>query len=88
MHYDFRPGYVRLTIRSLALHVLICCDPFYRRAVASSSAWLPLLYDTVATGLTLYRTIPSIRDKRTVYVMRRLLEDGLIYYTSGPSFVT
>ncbi|KAJ3917569.1 hypothetical protein F5877DRAFT_68101 [Lentinula edodes] len=49
----------------------------------SSSAWLPLLYDTVVLGLTLGATIPSVRDARgstTVYVMRRLLQDGLIYF--------
>ncbi|KAJ3894827.1 hypothetical protein GG344DRAFT_62642 [Lentinula edodes] len=50
----------------------------------SSSAWLPLLYDTVVLGLTLGATIPSVRDARgstTVYVMRRLLQDGLIYFS-------
>ncbi|KAJ3881972.1 hypothetical protein F5051DRAFT_500798 [Lentinula edodes] len=49
----------------------------------SSSAWLPLLYDTVVLVLTLGATIPSVRDARgsaTVYVMRRLLHDGLIYF--------
>ncbi|KAJ3853581.1 hypothetical protein EV368DRAFT_81429 [Lentinula lateritia] len=49
----------------------------------SSSAWLPLLYDTVVLVLTLGATIPSVRDARgsaTVYVMRRLLQDGLIYF--------
>jgi len=50
--------------------------------IASSSAWLPLLYDTVVVGLTLYRTIPSIRNKQVSYVMTRLLEDGLIYYSA------
>lgn len=59
---------------------------FHRSVIASSSAWLPLLYDTVAMGLTLYRTIPSIRDKHTAHVMRRLLEDGLLYYTFGTPF--
>ncbi|KAF9468654.1 hypothetical protein BDZ94DRAFT_1232213 [Collybia nuda] len=48
--------------------------------LASSSAWLPLLYDSVATGLTIYRTIPSIRNKHMGHLMRRLLEDGLLYY--------
>ncbi|KAF8828013.1 hypothetical protein HHX47_DHR4000716 [Lentinula edodes] len=57
---------------------------FVRNSIAtSSSAWLPLLYDTVVLGLTLGATIPSVRDARgstTVYVMRRLLQDGLIYF--------
>ncbi|KAF8644430.1 hypothetical protein AX16_008489 [Volvariella volvacea WC 439] len=48
--------------------------------LASSSAWLPLLYDTVIFGLTLYRTFPSIRHRNAPFVMKRLLEDGLIYY--------
>ncbi|KAF9468653.1 hypothetical protein BDZ94DRAFT_687734 [Collybia nuda] len=52
------------------------------KALASSSAWLPLLYDTVATGLTLYRTMPSIREKNTMYITRSLLKDGLIYYST------
>lgn len=85
MYNDFRSRSVCPTTRSLILHTLKCCDDFRRRAVASSSAWLPLLYDTVATGLTLYRTIPSIRNGYTV--TRRLLEDGLIYYTFGSSFI-
>ncbi|KAF9468655.1 hypothetical protein BDZ94DRAFT_1245925 [Collybia nuda] len=50
--------------------------------LASSSAWLPLLYDTVIVGLTLYRTLPSIRNQNASFVMRRLLEDGLIYYSA------
>ncbi|PPQ88407.1 hypothetical protein CVT25_011286 [Psilocybe cyanescens] len=50
--------------------------------IASSSAWLPLLYDTVALGLILYRTLPSLRDWDTSVVMRRLVEDGLIYYSA------
>ncbi|TFK39075.1 hypothetical protein BDQ12DRAFT_722916 [Crucibulum laeve] len=51
-------------------------------AIASSSAWLPLLYDTVVFSLTLYRTYPYIRRKSASYVMKRLLEDGLIYYSA------
>ncbi|PPR05415.1 hypothetical protein CVT24_008029 [Panaeolus cyanescens] len=50
--------------------------------LASSSAWLPLLYDTVVVGLTLYRTLPSLKNRNKSYVMKRLLEDGLIYYTA------
>ncbi|KAF9533193.1 hypothetical protein CPB83DRAFT_536235 [Crepidotus variabilis] len=50
--------------------------------LASSSAWLPLLYDTIVLSLTLYKTMPSLRNRKTSYVMKRLLEDGLIYYTA------
>lgn len=53
---------------------------FCRSILASSSAWLPLLNDTVVLGVTLYRTLPSIRNRDASFVMRRLLEDGLIYY--------
>ncbi|KAF5382498.1 hypothetical protein D9615_003044 [Tricholomella constricta] len=48
--------------------------------LASSSAWLPLLYDTIIVGLTLYQTWPALRYRKSSFVMRRLLEDGLIYY--------
>jgi len=53
---------------------------FSSNVLASSSAWLPLLYDTVILGLTLYRTFPSLRNKTASYVMRRLFHDGLVYY--------
>jgi len=49
--------------------------------LASSSAWLPLLYDTLILGLTLNRTLPSLRNKTASYVMRRLFHDGLVYYS-------
>lgn len=56
----------------------------YRNKIASSaSAWLPLLYDTVVLVLTLRRTFPSLRNRAndtTLYIMKRVLEDGLIYY--------
>ena len=52
-----------------------------RSKLASSSAWLPLLYDTVVLALTVNRTLPSLKNKNSSYVMKRLLEDGLIYYT-------
>ncbi|TFK38997.1 hypothetical protein BDQ12DRAFT_650645 [Crucibulum laeve] len=50
-------------------------------AAASSSAWIPLLYDTLIFGLTLYRTIPPIRREEASYIIKRLLEDGLLYYS-------
>ncbi|KAK7464888.1 hypothetical protein VKT23_006097 [Stygiomarasmius scandens] len=52
------------------------------RWAASSTAWLPLVYDTVVMCLTFYKTFPELRkDKDTMYLMRRLLEDGLLYYS-------
>ncbi|KAF9474587.1 hypothetical protein BDN70DRAFT_936524 [Pholiota conissans] len=48
---------------------------------ASASAWIPLLYDTIIFGLTLYRTVPPIRKEEASYIVKRLLEDGLLYYS-------
>jgi len=50
--------------------------------IATSAAWLPLLYDTVVLVLVLCRTLPSIRDRNAAYMMKRFLEDGLIYYAA------
>jgi len=50
-------------------------------AAASSSAWIPLLYDTIIFGLTLFRTVPPIRREEASYIIKRLLEDGLLYYS-------
>lgn len=49
--------------------------------VASASAWLPLLYDTYVFGLTLNRTLPSIRNKQAGHIIRTLFADGLLYYS-------
>jgi len=48
---------------------------------ASSSAWIPLLYDSIVLGLTLYRTIPPIKNRQAGYITQRLLEDGVLYYS-------
>ncbi|KIK48053.1 hypothetical protein CY34DRAFT_798676 [Suillus luteus UH-Slu-Lm8-n1] len=50
-------------------------------SIASASAWLPLLYDTYIFGLTLNRTLPSIRNKEAGHVLRTLFADGLMYYS-------
>lgn len=49
-------------------------------SISSASAWLPLLYDTYVFGLTLHRTLPSIRNKEAGHVIRTLFADGLLYY--------
>lgn len=50
--------------------------------IASSSAWLPLLYDTIVFILVACKTIPNLRGGLTVgSTMARLLEDGSVYYT-------
>ncbi|KAK7048000.1 hypothetical protein R3P38DRAFT_2866841 [Favolaschia claudopus] len=51
-------------------------------AIASSSAWLPLLYDSVVFFLTLKKTIPLVRNSSATYMVKRILEDGLIYYAA------
>ncbi|KAJ7586383.1 hypothetical protein C8J56DRAFT_944482 [Mycena floridula] len=49
--------------------------------LASSSAWMPLVYDSTVFGFTLYRTLPAIRNKSQSYVIKRLFQDGLMYYS-------
>lgn len=49
--------------------------------IASLWAWIPLVYDTIIFALTLYRTIPPIRRKEPNLIMRRMLEDGILYYS-------
>ncbi|KAF8813051.1 hypothetical protein BYT27DRAFT_7181879 [Phlegmacium glaucopus] len=53
----------------------------HRSGWASASAWIPLLYDTIIFGLTLYRTVPPIHREEASYIIKRLLEDGLLYYS-------
>ena len=60
---------------------------FSRSVLASSSAWLPLLYDTVVIVLIAHRTLLVLRLKNRYSIMKRLLEDGLIYYTCATSIV-
>ncbi|KJA16276.1 hypothetical protein HYPSUDRAFT_47476, partial [Hypholoma sublateritium FD-334 SS-4] len=48
---------------------------------AAASAWIPLLYDTIIFALTLFRTVPPIRREEASYIVKRLLEDGLLYYS-------
>ncbi|KAF8465000.1 hypothetical protein DFH94DRAFT_784272 [Russula ochroleuca] len=55
-------------------------DPKIGRALASSTAWLPLLYDTVIVSLTLYRTASSVYSKTASNLLRVLLREGLLYY--------
>ncbi|KAG2034565.1 hypothetical protein BDR03DRAFT_869878, partial [Suillus americanus] len=50
-------------------------------SIASATAWLPLLYDTYVFGLTLNRTLPSIRNKEGGHIIRTLFADGLLYYS-------
>ena len=60
---------------------------FSRSVLASSSAWLPLLYDTVVLVLITHKTLPALRLKNRYSIMKRLLGDGLIYYTYATCIV-
>jgi len=62
-------------------------------AIASSSAWLPLLYDSCVLILTLIKTVPATVGGRRIpnrvpnrrdgsNIMKRLFQDGLIYYSA------
>jgi hypothetical protein len=51
------------------------------RILASSTAWLPLLYDTVVVSFTLYRTANSVYSKSASNLFRVLLREGLLYYS-------
>jgi len=57
-------------------------DPKVPGPIASSSAWLPLLYDTIVFLLTLNRTASSIysSSRNSSQMFRVLLEQGLVYY--------
>ncbi|TFK48721.1 hypothetical protein OE88DRAFT_1737495 [Heliocybe sulcata] len=49
--------------------------------VASASAWLPLLYDSIILALTFFRTYTPFRRKEGSQLFKRLLEDGILYYS-------
>ncbi|KAJ3819054.1 hypothetical protein F5880DRAFT_1157534 [Lentinula raphanica] len=48
---------------------------------ASASAWIPLAYDTIVFALTMYRTVPDLRHRDASFIIKRIFEDGLIYYS-------
>ncbi|KAI0720553.1 hypothetical protein C8T65DRAFT_735884 [Cerioporus squamosus] len=50
-------------------------------AIASASAWLPLLYDTVVLALTLWRAHPGKNRLTAGRIMRILLKEGIMYYS-------
>ncbi|KAH8832598.1 hypothetical protein DL96DRAFT_1582764 [Flagelloscypha sp. PMI_526] len=49
-------------------------------AASSSFAWMPLFYDTIVLGLTLYRTLPQVKGRGTGSIVARLLHDGILYF--------
>ncbi|KAI0657346.1 hypothetical protein C8Q70DRAFT_1055873 [Cubamyces menziesii] len=46
--------------------------------IASASAWLPLLYDTVVLAFTLKRTYRGLKNPTAGRIMRVLMKEGLI----------
>ncbi|KAJ7164754.1 hypothetical protein C8R43DRAFT_1122631 [Mycena crocata] len=50
-------------------------------SAASASAWYPLMYDSIVFALTVNRTLPAIRKKEAGFIVKKLLEDGLLYYS-------
>ena len=81
----FDPEMSVYNLRDRSYHPFSNNVHFSRSVLASSSAWLPLLYDTVVLGLIAHRTLPALRLKNRYSIMKRLLEDGLIYYTYATS---
>jgi len=49
--------------------------------IASASAWLPLLYDTLVLILTLNRTLKPVRHRTAGKIVKVLLRDGILYYS-------
>jgi len=64
------------------VHACTMIFPPSLSTIASSSAWLPLLYDSAILALTLKKTLPLVGKSNGTFMMQRLLEDGLIYYTA------
>ncbi|KAH7104378.1 hypothetical protein BKA62DRAFT_505116 [Auriculariales sp. MPI-PUGE-AT-0066] len=52
---------------------------------APASAYFPIIYDTVIFGLTLFKTVSVLRNRRNKpaqgdWIMRALLKDGALFY--------
>lgn len=56
--------------------------------IASSTAWLPLLYDTVVIALTAFRTARALYSKSPAHMLRVILQEGLLYYRCGDTDTT
>ncbi|RPD62481.1 hypothetical protein L227DRAFT_609683 [Lentinus tigrinus ALCF2SS1-6] len=50
-------------------------------AIASASAWLPLIYDTIVLALTLWRAHPGKHRVTVGRIMRIMVKEGLLYYS-------
>ncbi|KAH8994137.1 hypothetical protein EDB86DRAFT_1286090 [Lactarius hatsudake] len=69
---------------ALATSCTMIIDPDVPAWIASSTAWLPLLYDTVVVSLTLYQTRGALysASKSTGEIFRVMLREGLLYYSA------
>jgi len=56
-------------------------DPKIGRTFTSSTAWLPLVFDTTVMFLTMYRTARSAYSRTTSDTFRVLFREGLLYYS-------
>ncbi|KAH9986924.1 hypothetical protein BJV74DRAFT_988371 [Russula compacta] len=56
-------------------------DPKISGPLASSSAWLPLVYDTAVIFLTLIGTAKHRNSKDTGQMFRAMFKEGLVYYS-------
>ncbi|KAI0275935.1 hypothetical protein BGY98DRAFT_989250 [Russula aff. rugulosa BPL654] len=50
------------------------------KTLASSTAWLPLVFDSIVMFLTMYRTARSVYSRTTSDLFRVLFREGLLYY--------
>ncbi|KAN0131524.1 hypothetical protein V8E53_010632 [Lactarius tabidus] len=73
---------IRMPAPRMATACTMIIDPSVG-PIASSTAWLPLLYDTVVLGLTLFRTARALYSKSTTQILRVMLQEGLLYYRCG-----
>ncbi|KAF8843255.1 hypothetical protein BDN67DRAFT_1029219 [Paxillus ammoniavirescens] len=51
------------------------------KSMASASAWLPLIYDTLIFALVLNKTQPALHRETSGHIVRTLYADGILYYS-------
>lgn len=61
--------------------------PGSRGSWGSAYAWMPLLFDTTVLALTVLRTLGLVRSGRAGNIVRTLLRDGIMYYSSASSAI-
>lgn len=49
--------------------------------VSAARAWMPLTYDSTIFAMTLWRTLPIVKNKGAGRILLKLLSDGTLYYT-------